>query len=320
MKPRVILSGSLLLGALCGTAGPASAADLSGQWEMVLSSNGQISARLDLAQSGDHVTGTAHYPNGPARVDGRVSGSEAALYLIFESADTLTQWYPRKVAEQAVGLTALWKLALTPGGSEWSGPFQGMSLNWNGSEQIISRYDVKGPNTAPAPSPTERNLRRVGAAPVNAGVPEAGDRILIEAENESESSIRPLSERPAPNTKEINPAWRPPCSGSGDWSLVVGGEFLKYRFTVRAAATYRLWVRDYVDRFQPKGVRRIIVEFDGRPYGVFPEVDLPAPGDKGAFGWHRIGGGVSLTAGEHTLKVTKEATTAGAAILDAFYR
>ena len=34
--------------------------------------------------------------------------------------------------------------------------------------------------------------------------------ILIEAESESESGMRPLQERPAPNMKEIGPAWRPP--------------------------------------------------------------------------------------------------------------
>ena len=149
--------------------------------------------------------------------------------------------------------------------------------------------------------------------------PQAAERILIEAENEMESSIRPLSERPSRNAKEIHPAWRPPYSGSGDWYLAVGGEFLRYQFNVNRGGMYYVWVRDYVDRFQPKGVRRIIVEFDGRPYGAFSEVDIPAPGDKGAFGWHRVGNGVNLTTGTHTMKVTKEATTAGAAILDAFY-
>ena len=148
---------------------------------------------------------------------------------------------------------------------------------------------------------------------------QAAERILIEAENETEASIRPLSERPARNAKEIGPAWRPPYSGSGDWYLAVAGEFLKYQFNVGKGGMYYMWVRDYVDKFQPKGVRRIIVEFDGRSYGTFSEVDIPAPGAKGAFGWHKIGNGVNLTTGTHTMKITKEATTAGAAILDAFY-
>ncbi|MDO8793628.1 MAG: hypothetical protein Q7J25_03310 [Vicinamibacterales bacterium] len=143
--------------------------------------------------------------------------------------------------------------------------------------------------------------------------------ILIEAESEMESGMRPLQERPAPNMKEIGPAWRPPYSGTGDWYLAVGGEFLRYRVDIPVSATYTMWIRDYADRFQARGVRRIIVEWDGRVYVTFGEVEKDAPGDRGVFGWHKVGGGVLLTAGTHTLKVTKEATTAGAAILDAFY-
>lgn len=143
--------------------------------------------------------------------------------------------------------------------------------------------------------------------------------ILIEAESEMESGMRPLQERPAPNMEEISPAWRPPYSGTGDWYLAVGGEFLRYRVDVPVSATYTMWIRDYADRFQARGVRRVIVEWDGRVYGTFGEVEKDAPSDRGVFGWHKVGNGVLLTAGTHTLKVTKEATTAGAAILDAFY-
>ncbi|OIO28382.1 MAG: hypothetical protein AUJ60_07375 [Nitrospirae bacterium CG1_02_44_142] len=142
-------------------------------------------------------------------------------------------------------------------------------------------------------------------------------KVWIEAEDEIESYVSPV--RPAPNTKEINPSWRPPYFGKGCWYLAAGGEFLKYRFSVPKDGLYYVWVRDYVDRFQPKGVRKIIVEFDSRKYGVFPEVDIPAPGDKGALGWHKIGNGIWLTRGEHIMKIIKEATTSGAAIIDAYY-
>jgi hypothetical protein len=40
---------------------------------------------------------------------------------------------------------------------------------------------------------------------------------------------------------------------------------LKDLLPINKEGIYHMWVRDYVDRFQPKGVRRIIVEFDGRP-------------------------------------------------------
>jgi len=60
----------------------------------------------------------------------------------------------------------------------------------------------------------------------------------------------------------------------------------------------------------------------GKPraaYGTFAEVDKPTSSAKGDFGWHKVGDGVALAAGNHTMKVMKEATTRGAAILDAFY-
>ncbi len=314
MNPPLMTS-LIFLAALLAGARPALAADLSGQWVMLLSGADKPYARLDLSQKGDRISGSARYEKGPARVDGRVSDGEANLTIFFEDPETLTQWYPRKVAEQAAGITASWRLSPEPGGERWSGPFQGSSINWDGSERILSRY----PGSAPAPATSQRVLSRVGPPPSGGGKPEGGRGILIEAEEESESGLRPMSERPAPNSEEVHPAWRPPYSGTGDWYLAAAGEFLKYRFEVRKAGAYRVWVRDYVDRFQARGIRRIIMEFDGRPFGVFPEVELPAPGDKGAFGWHRVGGEVKLGAGTHTLKVSKEATTAGAAILDAFY-
>jgi hypothetical protein len=318
MKPRHKLFGLMLLAFILHHISPVLAADLSGQWEMVLS-DGQVYARFDLSQNKDQVTGTATYKKGSARVSGRVSGNETLLNIVFDNVDVLTEWYDRKIAEQVVGLTAAWRITPKAGTTQWHGPFQGMALDWNSAQQVTSRFDANTPGVERRYPPTERSLRRIGAVPDGGRSQLTTERILIEAEEETESRIRPLSERPAPNTKEIHPAWRPPYSGSGVWYLAVAGEFLGYRFNVNKEGIYHMWVRDYVDRFQPKGVRRIIVEFNGRPYGVFSEVDLPATGDKGAFGWHRIGSGVNLTAGTHTMKVTKEATTAGAAILDAFY-
>lgn len=143
--------------------------------------------------------------------------------------------------------------------------------------------------------------------------------IWIEAENETSSFIYPVSQRPAVNMKETKPSWRPPYFGSGDWYLASGGEYLTYNFSVPQSGKYNVWIRDYVDKFQPRGVRRIIVEFDDKKYGTFPEVNIPSEGAKGAFGWHKVGGGIELETGLHKMKITKEATTAGAAILDAFY-
>jgi hypothetical protein len=145
--------------------------------------------------------------------------------------------------------------------------------------------------------------------------------IPIEAENETSSFIYPVGSRPATNMKETNPSWRPPYFGNGDWYLAVGGEYLTYNFTAPQDGKYNVWVRDYVDNFQAKGIRRIVVSFDGKNYGTFPEnsSSVPSNNRNGVFAWHKVGDGVSLKAGSHVMKVMKEATTRGAAILDSFY-
>jgi predicted nucleic acid-binding Zn-ribbon protein len=142
--------------------------------------------------------------------------------------------------------------------------------------------------------------------------------IWIEAENEIASFIKPVSSRPAVNMKETNPSWRPPFYGTGDWYLASEGEWLKYAVSVPTDGVYNVWVRDYIDKFQAAGVRRVILDFDGKRLTVFREVDKAAPGDKGIFGWHKVAS-IMLKAGDHTMMATKEKTTSGAAILDAFY-
>ena len=145
--------------------------------------------------------------------------------------------------------------------------------------------------------------------------------ITIEAENETTSFIYPISQRPAPNTKEINISWRPAYFGNGVWYLAVGGEYLTYSFIAPQDGTYNVWVRDYVDNFQARGIRKTVVSFDGENYGTFPENSsfVPSNNKKGILAWHRVGDGVNLKAGQHTMKIMKEATTRGAAILDSFY-
>ncbi len=185
------------------------------------------------------------------------------------------------------------------------------------------------PSTTPAPANFVTSLQNiqddadklqqsVDALKAKADALKKGNGIWIEAENETSSYILPTSQRPAVNTKEMNPSWRPPYYGTGDWYLAAGGEWLSYTITAPSAGAYTLWVRDYVDTFQARGIRKIIVNVNGKNIGTFPETTVTAPGDHGAFGWHSIGA-VTLTAGQNTLKVTKESTTRGAAILDAFY-
>lgn len=145
--------------------------------------------------------------------------------------------------------------------------------------------------------------------------------ITIEAEDESSTSLLPRTESWHSIKGKSGESWRPPVFGMGYWYLSRGGEYLMYNFNVPKDGKYNIWIRDYVDNFQPRGVRRVVLSFDGKNYGTFGETSAPVPsGNKiGVFSWHKVGDGVSLKAGSHTMKVMKEATTAGAAILDSFY-
>lgn len=145
--------------------------------------------------------------------------------------------------------------------------------------------------------------------------------IIIEAESEVSASLLPKTEPWHSSKGRSSESWRPPMFGSGYWYLSRGGEFLTYNFIAPKDGQYKVWVRDYVDNFQPRGVRRIVIAFDGKNYGAFPETTASVPsGNKiGVFAWHRVGGSVTLKAGAHTMKITKESTTSGAAILDSFY-
>ncbi|MEK7165174.1 MAG: hypothetical protein AAB779_04470, partial [Patescibacteria group bacterium] len=197
----------------------------------------------------------------------------------------------------------------------------GAAMPWESGPKTVKEINIpKEVNTFINTSKEKKpKTGEVEPVPVERPVAAAGVGLLLEAENENASYILPVAKRPAVNTKEVKPSWRPPYSGTGDWYLAAQGEWLSYDFTVAEDGTYNVWVRDYVDKFQPKGVRRIVISFDGAAYGAFAEVDKPTASAKGDFGWHKVGAGVVIVAGNHTMKVMKEATTRGAAILDAFY-
>jgi len=148
-----------------------------------------------------------------------------------------------------------------------------------------------------------------------------GAGVTIEAEMEVSTSLLPKTESWHSSKGRSGESWRPAMFGTGYWYLSRGGESLSYKFSALKDGTYNVWVRDYVDNFQARGVRRITFTFDGKNYGTFGETSAPVPaGNKiGVFAWHKVGSGVSLKAGAHSMKITKEATTAGAAILDSFY-
>ncbi|MDO8663749.1 MAG: hypothetical protein Q7K28_02860 [Candidatus Wildermuthbacteria bacterium] len=148
-----------------------------------------------------------------------------------------------------------------------------------------------------------------------------GTGVTIEAENEISTNLLPRTESWHSIKGKSGERWRPPMFGTGYWYLSRGGESLGYNFTAPKDGQYNVWARDYVDNFQPRGVRRIIIAFDGKNYGTFPETtaSVPANNKIGVFAWHKVGSGVSLKAGGHAMKITKEDTTSGAAVLDSFY-
>jgi hypothetical protein len=145
--------------------------------------------------------------------------------------------------------------------------------------------------------------------------------ITVEAEDESSTSLLPKTESWHSSKGSSGESWRPPMFGTGYWYLSRGGEYLMYNFSVPKDGKYNVWVRDYVDNFQPRGVRRIVINFDGKNYGTFGETNASVPsGNKiGVVAWHKVGDGINLKVGSHTMKITKESTTSGAAILDSFY-
>ena len=145
-----------------------------------------------------------------------------------------------------------------------------------------------------------------------------GKGVWIEAESAVEFNTRLGVSNPM--AREINPSWRPPYSGSGTWYMGAGKDYLFYNIAVPSDGKYKVWIRDYVDKFQPRGVRRVQVYFDGKLYGTFGETAASLPAGKDAIiAWHQVGPGVDLKIGSHTLKIVKESSTVGAAILDAYY-
>lgn len=143
------------------------------------------------------------------------------------------------------------------------------------------------------------------------GFEDQGGNYWIEAEDESSTSIQ------APGTEwdsheETGQPGRAGHSGAGDWYLSRGGDTLYYTIDIPQGGTYYLWCRDYSDNAHPAGARGISVAIDSVHLGSFPENSQVS-----GFAWHKLTS-VDLTAGQHTIAVTKSETTTAAAILDAF--
>jgi len=149
----------------------------------------------------------------------------------------------------------------------------------------------------------------------------SGSGIWIEAESASNFNTRSGKGISDPMAREVNPSWRPPYYGDGSWYMGRGNDFLEYNFNVPSSGNYSYWIRDYASNLSSQwGVRIIIVYFDGKKLGSFPEntAGRSESSYKGAFRWHKVES-VYLSAGSHKMKIVKQSSTSGAAILDAFY-
>lgn len=124
-----------------------------------------------------------------------------------------------------------------------------------------------------------------------------------------------------PMARETNPSWRPATFGDGDWYMGRGGDYLELEITPKQPGKYWVWIRDLSSAISSQwGVREVTVSFDGKNFGTFAEnlEGRSVPYPKGAFRWHKVGQ-VELSAGAHTMRVVKKASTSGAAILDSFW-
>lgn len=159
-------------------------------------------------------------------------------------------------------------------------------------------------------------LSEPGVTSTITSVPSRGKQyIWIETEDEAGANVQ------KPGTswdsiEEKNPSWRlglstETYSGTGDWYLSREGDTLTYNVNVPETGSYVFWMRDWTDKKHPFGSQEITITIDGTTVGNFNE----HTGDVG-YGWQKLTS-VSLSAGSHTLKITKTQTTSSAAILDA---
>lgn len=120
------------------------------------------------------------------------------------------------------------------------------------------------------------------------------------------------------STYEKCPTWRSnDWSGTGDYYLSHVGDTLTYSFKAPQQGSYVLWMRDWSDTNHASGDRQVTLSIDGNPVGTFDAANAFNRGTTG-YGWDKLTT-VSLSAGTHTLRIIKLATTSSAAIIDDVY-
>ncbi len=269
---------------------------------------------LELKQSGRTLTGLMHYPEGVAPVSGVVEGQEAVLRITYNDPKLISRWIPPKTAQQAVGIQAVFKLRPTDTPDKLRGLFYPWQVYWDSNQNLTRRYDGLQPGNPLNNRPYHYVLTRTESTGAVSSY-SAGSGLLIEAEDEKDSGLY------TPGPSEPSYQWSSrelanlPHSGRGYWYLSRKGDWLLYVFDIPVDGNYSLWIKDLNDQRHPAGARTVLINIDCENQYRVPENTRP---DNSGWGWHQFGK-LYLKKGRHIMKVQKEATTSGAAVIDAFY-
>ena len=284
-------------------------ARFSGEWQRIGRTNqGQY---LVLDQLGDKVSGSYRYPEGWARVKGRVLGDRLRLDIIHDDPELLTRWLPLQVAREVKGVSSALDLVWSPAAKELKGPLSPFHVRFDPQTYAVSLIAQGGTRAAAQAKPPEHAVfKRVAtgtAGPRPKDPARAGDGSLrVEAEEVLDSGlVRPKE------SKEV-----PLADGSGGraFRLARGGDWLLYTFSPPQGGTFHFWLREFKDRREPVRGPALEVYLNGRRLNPAPADD--ASGAKG-WGWRRVAQ-VRLTRSKQVLLIIKAATTPSPTLLDAW--
>jgi len=284
-------------------------ARFSGEWERVGQTNqGQY---LVLDQEGETASGFYRFPEGWAKVRGRVLNDRLRLDIVFDDPELLARWLPLQVAREVKGISSALDLVWSPDSKELKGPFSPFYVRFDPQTYAVSLTAQGGTKAAAEAKPPEHSVfRRVksgSAGPRPAPpVPAGGGGLKVEAEEALDFGfLQPDESQVVPISKG---------AGGRAFRLARGGDWLLYTFLPPEGGTFHLWLRDFNDPAQPARGRTLEIFLNGAKVTSAPANDAP---DRDGWGWHRVAE-VRLTRAKQVLLIVKEATTPDPALLDAW--
>ncbi|WP_025027117.1 stalk domain-containing protein [Caldalkalibacillus mannanilyticus] len=139
--------------------------DLNGDWRAITVDNTFV--ELTLQQKGSDVTGTyyATYRNDTYAipVKGKVSGSKANLYLVYDTPELVkasgVSNLPDRIVKQIVGIRSLLAFDFGVSEDEAQGEFLGWYIEWSGSS--VKKYEGGSDYARKNNPPTKLTLTRI---------------------------------------------------------------------------------------------------------------------------------------------------------------